>query len=249
MANQNTAAKIFEEENATQSNELTILEAKSATANYLERSKEMNMPVLQVADLLSNEAENIESEENTADVVTEELPKRQKEPQIIELRPVEEISIISLGEPKTEEESAINQQIDNNSKSQAFRIVDKIMDETHKLWSSKRKIRSNILEVNQHSAYSFVGYMITTSDSGTVLNDIKGRITYKEVCHIIVCLLRQAKSAGLIDLTQYRALRREQSYILKKYSNSFFGEISKHDIEHINLVIEEMYQEMTKVVY
>lgn len=249
----NLAKQNYEAEIAEKQADLSVLEAR---ANYLEHSSDVSMPVLRVADLLGDTEEETSRVEEEAK--TEKAENSVSLESALEILESTETQSIQLEEksfdvsivPMTYELDELTNNIppiDSNAKSQAYRIADIITDEVHKFWTSKRKIRSNINEVNLRNAYSFVGYMITTSDSGTVLGDIKNYITYNEIVHIIVALSRQAKNAGLVDLTQYRKLKKEHNEILKNYASNLNKKADNRSIRHLNHVIEEMYQEMSKV--
>ena len=222
--------------------------------NYLELSSEMSMPVLKVDDLLKEENLTEESVKQLSEpsVKLEQSDKsettevtEEKEIDTIRILPMQVSSDSSriIQEP---EKVKIIPQLDINAQSMAHQIADRILAETHKFWTSKRIVRSKIREINRLSAYSFVGYMITVSESGSILGDIRKYITMEELKHLVYCLIKQAMDAGMVNITQYRHLRKEYNYI-NKLCSSHKKRISKKFAESMNKVLEEMFEEMTKV--
>ncbi len=211
------------EEDFTQQN------AANAFRNYVELSAEMNMPVLKVSDLLDDETETeYKSGNNEHSFFTDFMINQ----------PMDDV----------EAEKEIEQnKLDELAQDNARMAVDKIEDEIHKFWTSKRFIRTRIQEINEKNVYSFIGYMITVSESGSALGDIRNFITINEIKHLTSCLMRQAKNAGLIDITQYKRLRKTYSFINRIWSSNYKKKLDKKTTNEINKSLEEMFEELTKI--
>ena len=162
---------------------------------------------------------------------------------------VDEIKLVMMNEEDASEN--LIPIIDGNVRALAFKIADKVQDEAHKLWFIRRKriIRNGLLELNRRNTYSFTGYMITTSNTQTVLGDIEKCLTYDVLKHMILCLLKQAEDCGLRESFQYRKLKKEYYYILSAGGSSLNRKISKKIARDANTYIENLYMEMSKILH
>ncbi len=141
--------------------------------------------------------------------------------------------------------------VDGNSRAQAFRIADKVQDEAHKFWLFRRKrvIKSCIYEINKRNAYSFAGYMITTSRTQSVLGDIEKFLTYDTLKHLMLRFLKQAEDCNLKESFQYRKLKKEYNSILGACGSSPNRKVCRRLVREINMYIENLYLEMNKVLH
>jgi len=142
-------------------------------------------------------------------------------------------------------------EIDGNARNHAFRIADKIQDEAHKFGLFRRKniIKNRLLELNRQNTYSFTGYMITTSDSQSVLGDIEDCISFEVLKHMLICLLKQAEDCGLGDSFQYKKLKKEYSLLIKEGGSSLKRKVNKKLVKETNIHIENLYMEMYKILH
>ena len=165
---------------------------------------------------------------------------------------VGEIKLVAMDtkEDKGFEYSKIRE-IDGNAINQALRIADKIQDEAHKFWLFRRKniIKNRLLELSRQSVYNFAGYMITTSDSQSVLGDIEDCISFEALKHILKCLLKQADDCGLGESFQYRKLKKEYCLLIKIGGSSLKRNVSKKLVKETNIYIENLYMEMNKILH
>lgn len=141
--------------------------------------------------------------------------------------------------------------LDGNTRAQAFRIADKVQDEAHKLWFLRRKkvIKNCLLELNRKNSYSFAGYMITTSNSQTVLGDIEKSLTFETLKHLLLCLLKQAEDCNLQESFQYRKLKKEYCLVLSTCGSNLNRKVSKKLARETDIHIENLYMEMSKVLH
>lgn len=221
MANLNNASKKIEDLFLEEVKESAETKPAEALNNYLELAADMSMPVLKINDLLSDKQEKtVEREEFN-------LNQPMKDEPVIE-------------EPKI-------QKPNESIKAGARRIADAIQDEARKFWTSKRFIRNKINEINSRNAYSFAGYMITTSDTGTVIGDIKKYITCSEVKHLVFCLLKQAKECGLVNIAQYSKLKRAHMNITKIWNSNPNKKLDNKTFSQMNQALEDMFEELSKI--
>ena len=156
----------------------------------------------------------------------------------------EDIKLVPHEEPIVADEPII----DGNAISAAFRIAETIQIESHRFLLFRRwyVIRDNIKNITAKNVYNFIGYMITTSNSQTVLGDFKSSVNYDCLKHLVFCFLMYAKQIGYENTFQYRKLRKEYKIILKASTNSIFGNASRKIINDTNMFIENLYLEMNK---
>lgn len=137
--------------------------------------------------------------------------------------------------------------IDGNAISAAYRIADKIQSEAHHwIFGRKHVIRNGLKNLNTKNAYNFIGYMITTSHSQSVLGDYKSAVNYDCLKHLVFCFMIQAKEFGYEETFQYRKLKKEYNIILKASNKSLFGNVSRKIMNETAMFIENLYFEMNK---
>ena len=237
MANLSTMRK-FEMFEKLTGNGLEKQDKPQTLVNYMELSAQMSMPVLKVSDLIDETCS-----EKSEEQVAMEIPISEKSIEQIN------INIVPMQSDNISTEDFVDiPKLDINAQAYARKIVDNIEDEVHRLiWKRKGVIRSKIKEINIRNAYSFVGYIRTVSDSGTVLGDIKRYITYSEVKHLMFCLMQQAKQAGLVNIAQYLRLKREYNNVTKLCSKKLNKKLDSKTALVMNTALENMYEEMTKI--
>ena len=158
-----------------------------------------------------------------------------------------EIKLVVL-EPCEKQKKSEVPIIDGNAITDALKIADRVQDEAHRIWTSKNVICNKLLELNRRNAYTFVGYMITTSNSQSAIGDIKKYLTYDGLRHLIINLLKLAEDCDLQGSFQYKKLKKEYYKITKISSLSIFKSVNKKIAEECNLYIENLFFEMCKIL-
>ena len=139
--------------------------------------------------------------------------------------------------------------IDDKSRTQAFGIADTIKTETRKLWSSKKVIFDELKKLNDINSFNFIGYMLTIADSRTVLGDVRKNITNAGLRHIVSSFLNQAEKYNMNNTIEYKKLKKEYYLISRVAASSANKIVDKKIIAETNILLEDLYLEMTKVVY
>ena len=139
--------------------------------------------------------------------------------------------------------------IDDTSRTQAFGIADTIKAETRKLWGSKKVIFDELKKLNDINSFNFVGYMLTIADTRTVLGDFRKNITNTGLRHIVSSFLNQAEKYNMNSKIEYKKLKKEYFLISRLACSSADKIVNKKIIAETNTLLEDLYLEMTKVVY
>ena len=220
-------------ENTVRKEELCIKSKVSSDTNvnlsdYLEYSASANIPIMNVSDLMEEYTQNQKTNDTS----------------------FQEIKIVKSDEPqKNDNISELKyslRDLDDMAKSQAITLADKISDEINRFWTRKSAIRSTLSAIDRKNAYSFIRSMLNVSESRTVLGDIKNFISYTELKHLILAILKQADDVGAGNTFLFRQLKKEYDNVVKVWSRSPGKKPDNKTINTLNKRIEDLFEEMSK---
>ena len=139
--------------------------------------------------------------------------------------------------------------LDGRAISLAISIAEKIQKERRKLLKSNNIIINEAMRLNRKTAYSFVKYMITVSDTQSPVGDLKKHINKNTLVHIVTSLLKQAEDCRLKNTFQYRKLKKQCDCIMQYRGFLFSKKVSNKLFNETNAYIENLYFELSKILH
>ena len=140
--------------------------------------------------------------------------------------------------------------IDEASQARGYGHADNIAREAHDVFVNGGYIRGEIHKVDRNSTFSFVG-KLKSQMSGKVFENIKEKVTYKEMVHVAANLLNQAKdlNQGLEKTQAWKNLKAEFDYVNRfRKSEAAPSTPADTDVRKMDNAINALYNEMNKVI-